>query len=527
MFGRLHKGRIALACAVLAAVCMVLAAPALADEPTYTPEAAKLTKVIDAPEGTDASGDTYVFHFAGGGEVTEGDADGNNKDKLFSDGVEQDATTIKVGDTVPAIEDVTLTGVNMTSDKVLSNGQVAQTVVQTTLADILQGVEFPHAGVYTYVVTEKATTLGSSSQSDGVYINASQAEYILRIRVANTKTTTASELTNRKLKVEGVTLEQTKDDNGDAITAVKIDPTYPTTTNTNKINETADGVTPGSNKLAGDDRGREVPGLTFANEYIKGGSFAVKKLYDGDHSDRTKFSTVRLAVYSEAAKSPDAQGACLTYVIEGEGEDLTNNTDEYGDHIRLNGIEQDIPQTRHYMSVFNEDGWAYVDANLKEDSIIRVTGEFGPYNNSYAAESPNGKDKRMTLSTSGLLVGQQYYVIEAAPGDYEPTGYVYTGDATDADPRKDPDGMAVTQKLASATTDPTGGATTLPAGALLLQDDSTGSTTTVFVVNTIDESKVTPTGILINNLPYILMVGVPLVVFAVMFVAKRRANAAE
>lgn len=531
MFGRLGKGRLALACAVLVALCFGFVTPALADTTTYAPADAKLTKVIVAPDGTDPSSDKFVFRFAGGGEVTEGDAEGQNKDKLFSDGVEQDATTIKVGDVVPTIADVELQGVQLNSNNTLGNGQVVQAVVQKSIAEILadSNAVFPHAGVYTYVVTEKVASLGTSSQDSGVYVNASRAEYVLRIRVGNTKTEAASMPTNRELTVEGVTLEQTKDDNGDPITAEKVDPTYPTTTSTGKIEHTAANQKPADGKLAGDEhRGRDVPGFTFANEYIKGGSFVVKKLYDGSHSDRTKYSTVQLAVYSEAAKNPDAHGACLTYVIEGEGEDLTDNLDEYGDHKRLNGIEQGIPQERHAMAEFSTDGWAIVTANLKEDSLIRVTGEFGPYNPSYAQQSPNGKDRRMTLTKSGLLVGQQYYVIESAPGSYEPTGYVYLGEGTNPDPRTNSTGMTTTQKLATATTNPTpSDPSTLPAGALLVKEDATGAATTVFVVNKIDESSVSPTGIIINNLPYILMATVPLGIFAAMFVAKRRADGEE
>ena len=44
----------------------------------------------------------------------------------------------------------------------------------------------------------------------------------------------------------------------------------------------------------------------------------------------------------------------------------------------------------------------------------------------------------------------------------------------------------------------------------------------VYLVNAFDDSTVTPTGILINNLPYVLMVGIPVAVGAVMFVNKRR-----
>jgi hypothetical protein len=125
------------------------------------------------------------------------------------------------------------------------------------------------------------------------------------------------------------------------------------------------------------------------------------------------------------------------------------------------------------------------------------------------------------------LVGQQFYVIEATPGDYRPTGYVYVGDESGVDPRTSSAGMTVTQNLGDETegTSPVDGST-VPYFGLLLDGEATGGATTVFVVNTLDENKVSPTGIFIDNLPYILMVGVPLVVFAGLFVARRRGNAA-
>ena len=536
MFKKLGKGRLALAIAMVAVFCLGFAAPALAED-TYDPHEAKLTKVIDGATDTDASADKYVFHFAGAGEVKDGDTEaGQDSDKFYSDGVEQDTTTLKKGDIVPTINDVELTGVKLTAEGTLSNGQVAQAVVQKSMADILTGVIFPHAGVYTYVVTEKSVVLSAANTSNGIYVNASQAEYVLRIRVKNTKIETDSVSGDRTLEVDSVTVEQTKDDNGDAVTKAKIDPTYPTTTTSesSKINETAAGVSPVANTLAGDVRGRDVPGFTFANEYIVGGSFQVKKLYDGIHSDRTKYSLVELAVYSAAAANPDAHGACLTYLIEGDGIDMTeNNQDNDGERRKLNGVKQDIPQNNHYMATFNDNGWAYVKAELKEDSLIRITGEFGPYNPEYEKQNEY-ENRRMVLSTSGLLTGQTYYVIEREPGHYVPTGYEYAGTDASADPRKGTDGMTTTQARTTSVTDPTDPIpdnqpyytqATIKAGALLVEGTSTGSATTVFVVNKIDETDVNPTGIFINNLPYILMVGIPVVVFATMFVIKRRGNA--
>ncbi|MBR3316400.1 MAG: hypothetical protein IKG21_01080 [Atopobiaceae bacterium] len=521
-----------LAAFLLAIACVGFATSALAiGDPTYDLEDAVLTKVIDAPADTDTSDDEYVFRFAGGGEVKEGNVEaGQNRDNVYSDGVEQDGATIKVGDIVPTINDVPLNGIPFTDGNTLSNGQTSQAAVQMSIKDMLGSVEFPHAGVYTYVVTEQSA---STKLTDGTYINPSQAQYKLRIYVVNTNTEDSSALGDRGLTIDKVTVEQMKDDNGNEKTG-KVDPTYPKA-QSGKITEVANGVEPGENKLAGDDRGRLVDGFTFANEYIKGGSFVVKKLYDGDHSDRTKYSLVELAVYSAAAANPDAHGACLTYEISNDAIDMTEyNQDSDGERRKLNGVKQNIPQNNHYMATFNDSGWAYVKAELKEDSFIRITGEFGPYNAEYETQNEYG-NRRMILSTSGLLTGQTYYVIEEEPGNYVPTGYEYVGTDDTADPRKNADGMRRTQAQTTSMIDPTDPIPdgqpyytqdTIEAGDLLVQGSATGSATTVFVVNKIDEDNVIPTGIFIDNLPYILMVGVPLVVFAGMFVAKRRGNAA-
>ena len=376
--------------------------------------------------------------------------------------------------------------------------------------------------------------------TDGTYINPSQAKYKLRIRVGNTNTGNSSALGNRELAVEDVTVEQMKNDNGGDKTG-KVDPTYPVADTNGKITYVSEGKEPDAGKLAGDVRGRFVDGFTFANEYIKGGSFQVMKLYDGAHSDRTKYSLVELTVYSEAAANPDAHGACLTYRIEGDGIDETEyNQDENGEHRKLNGVRSNITQNNDYMATFSDKGWVTIKAQLKEDSVIRITGEFGPYNADYENDPTNpDHNRRKILSTSGLLQGQKYYVIERYPGYYEPTGYVYEGENTGTDPRQDSTGMTETLKLDKDTRDPTDvlpneyvnnpdayNYKTIDAGSLIVQDDATGSATTVFVVNTIDEDKVTPTGIFVDNLPYILMVGAPLIIFAGMFVAKRRESAA-
>jgi hypothetical protein len=336
-------------------------------------------------------------------------------------------------------------------------------------------------------------------------------------------------LGGRGLAIESATVEQTKDDDGNSPSRVdnKVDPTYPKTDASGMISETAYGVSPATDTLAGDDRGRNVVGFTFASEYIQGGSFQVKKLYDGDHSDRTRYSSVELTIHSAAAAHASGSGNVLTYRVLGDGVDTTSNVDGNGDHLRLNGV-YDIPQANDYMVEFDPDGWAYITANLKEDSVISITGMFGPYDSGYESESPNGKDRRETFFTGGIMEGLDYYVIEREPYDYRPTGYVYVGDDDQADPRVNKTGMQETPYFPDPDNpDPTPVANDLGPFSLCVSGTTSGSATTVFVVNAMDENKVSVTGILIDNMPYILMIGIPVTVFAAWFALRRRGVAAE
>ena len=543
MFKRLHRGFF-VGVALLFMLCLGFATPALAEGETHYEnlDNAKLTAVIVAPVGTDATGDQYVFHFDGGGTVQAGQQEGSGKTPVYSDGVEQDNATIKAGDEVPKIGDdngdVTLTGIELTDTNSLTNGQLGQTVVQKSITNILKDSEilvktdgngsddltnyhvekFPHAGIYTYEVTQTSAT----SNSGTAYIAASEAKYCLRIWVKNAKTEGNSELGDTSLAIDYVTVQRLlKDDGTEKVEEIngenkpvydKVDPTNPTNDN-GKINKTWSGTNP----LAGDESGRNVPGFTFANEYFTIGPFQVKKLYDGSHSDRTRLSTVELAVKSSV--SPNASGGALTYKIEGGGADLTNgeNNPDYS--------------TDEHTVQFNSNGWCYIKAGLKEGSSISITGELDSNGNA--------------LSTNGLFRGQAYYVLENNPYDYRPTGYVYVGANPDeVDPRKDySDGNDLWYKQDNVDNDlynvvlPDGTSKELSIYALLIESSkdgnkvtATGRNTTgndtIFVVNSLDENKVSATGIFVDNLPYVLMIGVPLVVFAGMFVAKRRGNAA-
>ena len=530
MFKRLRRGFF-VGIALSFMLCLGFASSALADPETEYKNLSevKLTAVIVAPIGDCASGDHYVFHFAGDGTVEEDVRIVNDQPTTIvkSGGVEQDSTTIKKNDVVPEIPDVTLEGITLTdgaNGNSLVQGELGQTAVQKPLSEILDGVTFPHAGVYTYEVTETSATSSPSK----AYVAASQAKYLLRIYVKNAKTGSNSELGNMNLAIDYVTVERKINDYGvDAATedgsSYKVDPTSPTTDANGKITSISR-----TNTLAGDEYGRNVPGFTFANAYITIAPFQVKKLYDGNHTDRTRYSTVELAVKSSDVVGSNANGSVLTYKIEGGGIDKTDNKQNNV------GIE-DTPQASDYMVGFNNSGWCYIKANLTEGSYIRITGEFGPLNEN---------SKRDTLTTNGLFQGQTYYVIEDEPGDYRPTGYVYGGSDsyTDAggnevyiDPRKNYDeNSSLWQKTENCDNSPQddcvlpdGTSRDLSAYSLLMNGSTGANGTSIFVVNNIDENKVSTTGILINNLPYILMIGIPVIVFIALFVSKRRRNAVE
>lgn len=502
MFKKIKWGAAVLASTLLAG-SLGLATPALAeDAPKGSTAASYLTKVIDAPHDTDASQDEYTFHFDGDGVVE------NQNGKLVSDGVEQNTTgndanastypdTIKEGDVVPAIADLHLKGKQLTTDNTLRSDTVAQTTSRASLAYILgedgttcadsddgnrTRIVFPHAGVWTYHVTESSARRGVS---DGTYITKSNASYLLRVYVKNVKNPGG---TTESTVVDGVTVEQETTDEGTEIPAdqrVKVDPTYPTTStdpgSTGKIikekpSDLSDKETP-----AGDSRGREVYGLTFANEYVKGNTLIIEKNVEGDYGDKdNKLFEVTLTIRDAAAPA----GSCITYQVD-KGEDITEGRQT------LNGV------TGNSSSMVEFQGDAaplVIKAKLQHGGTITVTGLYGTLNS----------DKTRHELTKGLKASTKYDVAEAAYADYTPVAYVQQTNAPE-------------NKKAGTSTSAAEGVALSVTNAEVGNDGGY-----VYIVNTFDDSSVTPTGIIINNLPYVLMVGIPVAGFAVMFANKRR-----
>jgi hypothetical protein len=499
MFKKLKWGAAVLASTLLAG-SLGLATPALAeDAPKGSTAESYLTKVIDAPHDTDASKDVYTFHFDGDGVVE------NQDGKLVSDGVEQNTTgndanastypdTIKEGDVVPAIADLRLKGKRLTNDNTQKSDTVAQTTSRASLAYILgedraacedspdgnrTRIVFPHAGVWTYHVTESSATRGVS---DGTYITKSNASYLLRVYVKNVKNADGPGST----VVDSVTVEQEKTDEGTDIPAdqrVKVDPTYPRTDpgNTGKIVKESPADTAEKTTPAGDSRGRDVYGLTFANEYVKGNTLIIEKNVEGEYGDKdNKLFEVTLTIHDAAAPA----GSCITYQVD-KGKDITEGKQT------LNGVTGNFSP----MVEFQGGGQPLViKAKLQHGGTIRVTGLYGIMNS----------NNTRTELTKGLKASTKYDVAEAAYADYTPAVYVQQTNAPS------------TKKTGTAKIGTKGA----PLSVTNAEVGNDGGY--VYIENTFDDNSVTPTGIIINNLPYVLMVGIPVAAFAVMFVNKRR-----
>lgn len=448
--------------------------------PAVQPSEAKLTKVIDAPLDTDASNDTYTFHFAGGGMATVDPADSS---KVVSDGVQQDKT-ITVGNIVPVIDDVTLKGRNVTDANSVGSGTFRQTTVQTTLAYILgldnsdggkpydgapdrNLISFQHAGVYTYVVTESV----AHSEIVGEYVIKSKASYKLRIYVMSGTSPT----------IEYLTVEKISHDEGtDTNPPVKVDSTTPVTDEQGRI--TQDGVPIAS--PAGDFRGREVNGFTFANEYVKGGHFIVENKIEGAFANRNKLFPTTLTIEDSAAP----QGSCLTYTVQG-GEDATL------DSMQIDG-RNDLTET---CVEFKGNGAPLrIQARLHDGGRIVITGLYGVKQGAPVDAAGNTRNKL----ADGPNQGSMYSVSEIFEDDdpYRVRGSVFGT----ASVQVDDSGGVVSEPVMTVEGNTTGLAIGNPKQLTL---GTSGEY--VLVVNSLDVQDVSPTGLVSRHLPRILLIGLP------------------
>jgi len=369
------------------------------------PAQAVITKELKMPDGTVTPAETFTFTLA------KKDVDG-------------DTTTAALA-TMPAIGSQTVT---FTGAETGTTASGVKTVTGET-ASLFAGVTFPHAGVYTYTVTEAA---GSTTG-----MTYSQASYDVSVYVANG----TSGLYVAAIGTTVVIVDHTGQAVGD-----KTDPT--TSTNVSGA----------------------YSAMVFTNTYVKktGGTdvtdpadqtLAISKTVSGDYGDQTKYFAYSVTVTQSALATGTTYKG---YVVENGAVVTAAANGTIGGTDPTNGAYISFPS-----------GTA-VTVNLKHGQ---------------------------TLAFIDNEVGSSYVAVESAVADY-------TADVS----------IVVNGATAIAIANPSANTSLSTSSRLIGENANTADFTNTY-------KTVTPMGIALNNLPFILMIVLAAGAFVAFVVVKSRKKA--
>lgn len=224
-------------------LCLGLSTTAFAaEDPTAKTVEAKITKELQMDTNVTTPSVTFSF------EVS----------KVSLDGVD----TEEAKNTMPAISEQTLAFGSSDTGTTPANSNL-KTVTKTTANIVPAAGEYPHAGIYKYHIKEKT---GTYTTQTGETMTYSQAEYDMTIYVVNDTT---------GLKIDSVTVNYTKDDNGNAKT--------------------------------------DKATIKFVNQYAKNNSLTISKAVTGAMGDKTKEFNFTLSLSSLSAL--EENNAAYTGVI--------------------------------------------------------------------------------------------------------------------------------------------------------------------------------------------------------------------
>jgi len=271
------------ALALAGGLCLSGVSAAMADEANpatgtaESPAQAKITKVLEMPDGTETPVEEFVFEFT---RVSVDDVTGTSTN-------------------MPTIPNATVS-YNGSETAAAVSGVIS--IPKQTTDNILKDVSWPHAGVYVYTISEATGT-----NDDMAY---SAAVYELWVWVSNCDSGTGCD---NGLYVSGISTYAIEDDEGDEVEPkVKVDPTP------------GDGSTTFSN-------------LAFKNVYVETNDgdptdpedhmLNVSKEVTGEYADQTyhfPFTVTVTKPSTGVAGTPVYKG----YVVEEDGDDLVIVTSE-------------------------------------------------------------------------------------------------------------------------------------------------------------------------------------------------------
>ncbi|MCL2803569.1 MAG: hypothetical protein FWD29_06410 [Micrococcales bacterium] len=247
---------------------------ALETDDPESPIEAKITKILTLPVGTDIPTETFTFVFTP--EEVDGDSSSTAKSSM---------------PTVTASVDI-----SASSDSDVDDGAII--VIQES-DDFVDGINWPHAGVYVYTLTESAALATSGMTYSG-------ASYEVTFWVENCKDT---DQCHPGLYVAGLGVKTITGDDGNPVTEEKVDPT------------------PG-----GDDDTYFYSQVIFNNGYIEGGDggdpkdpnkhmLSISKAVDGAYADQTMYFPFELKV-TKPSTGVTGTPIYRAFVVEDQGSGL-------------------------------------------------------------------------------------------------------------------------------------------------------------------------------------------------------------
>jgi len=385
---------------------------------------AAINKTLQLPIGTNTPDATFKF----------------TAEKISIDGV----TTDEVRDTMPDIDESRLTLSFTQADTGTENPPSDVVSVVKETGDIFAGINFPHAGIYVYEITEQGKTNPTIDDNDpDEVLTYSQAKYMVAVYVANNPLGTGT-------YIAGIGTRVVTNDAGEDASGNKVD------------------ATPGGN-------GAEYlfSQMAFTNTYVK-----TNGPTDPENPDPTSSST--LSVTKKVTGDYASKEQYFDFKMSLSPPSLVTDVPEF---YRAYIVENDAvidPKDNANASVIGEDagGNKYIEISTTGETAFKL------------------KDSQ-SLVFVDTPVGSNYVVTEAATPNYIPS-YIVTTDS-------------------SAGTEVTG---------IMNTELSTKTQRVGERVNSADftnnRESVTPTGLNLNDLPFIGLIALAIASLLIFLVAKSR-----
>ena len=422
------KSKLMLASVLALVMCFASVTPAMAaplngggaavgDE--TNPVQVAITKNLEVPVGTNIPDATFTF----------------TADKVSLD----DQTDAAAKASMPALHNLTLTFAPGDSGDTVAG---ITTVIKET-GDLFENVDFPHAGIYVYTITENGIGSNTAIESDTTHqtLTYSHATYTMTVYVENSTSGTGT-------YVYAVGTKVVVPDNDDQAVGDKVDPS-----------------------LGGDDVNYHHSQMMFTNTYVK-----TNGTDDPDNPDPT---------------DPDQSTLSVSKAVTGSlaSKELYFN---FSMTLSIPTLVDPIPAT--YKAYVVENG-----------AIVTSTENGAAAGNNYIAVATSG------ATTFSLKHGQQLVFVNTPVGtSYTVTETISTG--------YDPS-YAITTAGVQATT-VTGNATSVQyVGEELDGTDGLASNKADF---TNERNVMAPTGLNLNDLPFIAMILVAVGALVIFIVVKSR-----